>query len=154
MKIRQLKNPWIIRFEGVTMTREEATAQLDAIASEAANTISLEKVDDARRLLSMLPDKALEKDRKCWIRHRPDAIEFFFSRSGFQFAVGNRITTMQTLGGGNFTVERGGNLVPFDVSSWQKAEDGHPVPGRLSLGREGVQEFLDAWVDWQFPSNG
>jgi hypothetical protein len=131
------------------MTRDEALARIDRLASEPDFGAKEGTIEDARKLVDMLPERALSVLHEGWIRPRhddPGSIEFFWSRSTFSiFDIGNRITILRTLGDGEFGVEpRPASPEEFDPSKWQRSDDGEPMVGILSLNREGAQPLIDA----------
>ncbi len=125
------------------MTRDETLARIDRLAADPDFRAKEGAIEDARKLVNMLPERALSSLQGSWVRPRhddPGSIEFFWSRSTFSiFDPGNRIITLRVLGDGEFGVEpRTASLEEFDPSTWQRGDDGEPMVGTLSLNREGA----------------
>jgi hypothetical protein len=131
------------------MTRDEALARIDQLASKSDDGVKEGVIEDARTLVDMLPERALSVLLKEWIRRvndKPASLEFFWSRSTFtMFDVGNRVTILRAIGDGEFDVEPN-TLSPeeFDPAKWQRGNDGAPMVGTLSLNRVGAQVLIDA----------
>lgn len=131
------------------MTRDESVARIDALGSETDQQLEQGLVEDARKLLGMLPDRALVRMSESWIRRQPDepgVIEFFWSRSFNPLNPGNRITTIRTRGDGRFDVAvRTSSTETFDAANWQRAENGEPLAGELSLHADALNHWLMRW---------
>ena len=109
-------------------------------------------VQNARKLVGMLPDRALAKMSVGWIRRSPDnaaVIEFFWSLSFNMLNPGNKMTTIGALGGGEFSVELRTSAERFNAGKWQRGGDGEPKPGVLSLATDGAQSLVDELMNWQ-----
>ncbi len=130
------------------MTKDEAHRRLDEIGSEPTAKINLDQINDARRLVEVLPDKALQVLSVEQIRPEPvatDQLEFFWSRSAKLMDPGNRITRLQTLGGWRFAVLTG----EPNTITWQRSPDGCPMPDVLALDSDGSEALLKQIIDWQ-----
>lgn len=139
------------------MTRDQALARIDAIESDPAFQSGTGAADDARKLVALLPERALAKMSEGWIRiqdQNPGGIEFFWSRSFNMFNPGNRITTFCTTGNETFRVELRGDPAQFDAASWQRSDDGTPMKSVLSLAKVGAQTLVEAVADYQVGKAG
>ena len=130
------------------MTRAEALNRIDRLVIEPGSNIRPGHALDARRLVDVLPPRALEALRERRIRPEPiqrDQVEFFWSRSADLMAHGNRITRLHTLGEGRFAVLTG---EPHSIR-WQCSPDGCPMPEVLVLDSDGSEALLVQLVEWQ-----
>ena len=86
------------------MTRDEILARINRLAAEPDLRAKERAIEDARKLVNRLPERALSVLHESWVRLRyndAESIEFFWSRSSFSmFDIGNHITTIRTLGDG------------------------------------------------------
>ena len=130
------------------MTKNEAFSSIDRLGSDAVPPIDLTHIEDAKRLIEILPERALRALREVWLRAEPiegNQIEFFWSRSADIMNAGNRITRFQTLGNGQFDVLIGD---PSRIR-WQRSPDGYPIPDVLALDSDGSQALIEQIVEWQ-----
>jgi hypothetical protein len=141
---------------GIRVTCDEALARIASIEADPAFQPGRGSADDARKLVGMLPERALHVMAEGWIRRHgddPAVIEFFWSNSFKMHNPGQRITAIRTLGDGTFGVELRTSSVRFDATKWQRADDGEPRVGLLSLNVEGGQKLVDEVFDWQLGSS-
>lgn len=134
------------------MTRDEARSRILSFEADPSFQPEASEVEDALKLVEMLPDRALERMSESWIRltsTEPKRIEFFWSRAFKVNNPGNRITSITTRGNGRFSVNLRKTSGDFDVKDWQRAANGDPAIGELSLTDEGAQHLVDGLAKWQ-----
>lgn len=130
------------------MTKAQAIGRIDILANEPSLAMRAEQVHDARRLVDLLPERALLALLEDWIRLEPihaDQIEFFWSRSADLMVAGNRITRLQTLGSGRFSVLTG----EPDSIRWQRSPEGDYLPDVLAIDGDGLEALIKQLIEWQ-----
>jgi hypothetical protein len=131
------------------MTHDEALAVISSLESDDAIDLACGRAEDARRLLSLLPARAVAKiGRNGTIRihpSKPGEIDFYWYRGPFLFSPGNRITNITTVGEATFIVRSS-----VAKEQWQRDSEGNPIIGRLNLTLGGAPELIGAICDQQF----
>ncbi len=130
------------------MTKTEAMNQIDHFASDPNSGVAQDQISDARKLIIILPDHAIHSLGQGSIRPDPiqaDRIEFFWTRTRDVLTPGNRITRLQTLGSGRFSVLTG----EPNAVQWQKSPEGLSMPEVLALDADGAELLIKQLVEWQ-----